>query len=43
MMGSEIMVKFCLPSESKTNNVDGVLMCMCVSHTTYFESNGVAS
>ena len=41
MMGSEIMVNICLPSESKTNNVDGVLMC--VSHTTYFESNGVAS
>ena len=35
------MVNICLPSESKTNNVDGVLMC--VSHTTYFESNGVAS
>ena len=41
MMGSETMVNICLPSESKTNNVDDILMC--VSHTTYSERNGAAS
>ena len=41
MMGSETMVNICLPPESKTNNVDGILMC--VSHSTYSESNGAAS
>ena len=35
MMGSETMVNICLPSESKTNNVDGIYIYPCVYHTVH--------
>ena len=45
MMGSETMVNICLPSESKTNNVDGIYIypSVHITYSTYSESNGAAS